>query len=51
MAAKIINEHHACNRPSREESIWELAEMASRTSWNLRRDWSEPMKRCGHSKH
>ena len=29
MAAKIINEHHACNRPSREESIWELAEMAT----------------------
>jgi hypothetical protein len=29
MAAKIINEHHACNRPSREESIREMAEMAT----------------------
>jgi hypothetical protein len=27
MAAAVINENHACNHPSREEWIWELAGM------------------------
>ena len=29
MAATIINDNHDCNHPSREEPIWELAEMVT----------------------